>query len=405
MEVMGAGNCTTQVAGKQQVSSKDGKLGSFANLMNTVLNKATPVNVLPVEQTGNEAVALTELAQYLNTVDLSELEEGLQLLNSLSSDTANLLEEALSYFGLEVEDLKVMVEKWTELNGAEKMPEEDLLSSLASLMMTLSALPQSELASKLDRNDVLVIKSIKLYDLVLKYSDAHQTENTVQLKAGLQDLGDKLARQTPDKTMLDYVHTRFTRLVAEINLANSNNHSEAENSSEGPPLKIDGPAGVQAFLPQMTKAEQLTLMLNSPERPVSAEELMKQFEAILAKSQFSNSGGTQKLTIKLFPEHLGSVRVELFQKDQTIIARIITTTGVAKDTLDSQLTSLKQAFAAQNISVERIEILQQTAQQERFLNRDSQQQQRQPDSQGQKKKEEKDTFTLSFEEALLNTEA
>lgn len=86
------------------------------------------------------------------------------------------------------------------------------------------------------------------------------------------------------------------------------------------------------------------------------------------------------------------------------MARIITSSGTAKETLESQINGLKQAFAAQNISVERIEISQQTTQQERFLNRDSQQQHRQPDRQEQEKKEEKAEFNLSFEEALLNTE-
>ena len=146
-------------------------------------------------------------------------------------------------------------------------------------------------------------------------------------------------------------------------------------------------------------------MMNSPERPVSAEQLMKQFESILSRSQFMNSGGTQKLFIKLFPEHLGSIRVELFQKDQTMMARIITTSGSAKETLESHINGLKQAFAAQNLSVDRIEVTQQQAQQERFLNRDSQQQERQPDTREQEKKEEQGDFNLTFEEALLNTEA
>ncbi|WP_226087367.1 flagellar hook-length control protein FliK [Mesobacillus sp. S13] len=167
-------------------------------------------------------------------------------------------------------------------------------------------------------------------------------------------------------------------------------------------LKTEGAAGTLGFLPQMTKAEQLVLTMSSPERPVSAEQLMKQFESILSKSQFMNNGGTQKLFIKLFPEHLGSIRIELLQRDQTMMARIITSTGTAKETLEAQINGLKQAFTAQNLSVDRIEVTQQ--QQERFLSKDSEQQQRQPDRGQQEKKDEKRDFNLSFEEALLNTE-
>ncbi|MGA9225340.1 MAG: flagellar hook-length control protein FliK, partial [Mesobacillus sp.] len=168
--------------------------------------------------------------------------------------------------------------------------------------------------------------------------------------------------------------------------------------------KTEGQAGTMAFLPQLTRPEQLTLMLNGHDKPVSPEQLMKQFESILSKSQFLNSGGTQKLFIKLFPEHLGSIRVELFQKDQVMMARIITTTGTAKETLESQVHGLKQAFAAQNLSVDKIEIFQQPSQQERFFNRDPQQQHRQSDKQQQEEKKEKGEFNNSFEEALLNTE-
>ena len=171
MEVIAASKGSTQVAGKQQALTNDGKPGSFANIMSTVLNNATPVNVTPAEQPGNEAVDLAELAQFLKTVDLSELEEGLQLLDSLSPDSGNLLEKALSYFGLEAQDLKGFVQKWTELTGGEEVAEEDIMSSLAGLMMNFSARSQSELTSKLSSNDVLVIKSVKLFDLMLKYTD------------------------------------------------------------------------------------------------------------------------------------------------------------------------------------------------------------------------------------------
>ena len=88
-----------------------------------------------------------------------------------------------------------------------------------------------------------------------------------------------------------------------------------------------------------------------------------------------------------------------------MMARIITNSGTAKETLESQINGLKQAFAAQNLSVDRIEVTQQQAQQERFLNKDSEQQQRQSDRGQQEKKDEKGDFNLSFEEALLNTEA
>ena len=155
----------------------------------------------------------------------------------------------------------------------------------------------------------------------------------------------------------------------------------------------------------MTKPEQLTLLQGQSGKPVSTELLIQQFEAILSKSQLLNTGGNQKLFIKLYPEHLGSLRIELMQKESMLTAKIMTTTSIAKDILESQIQSLKNAFSSQNIQVERIEISQQMSQQERFLHKDSQQQQEQKQQrQQEEQKQHEQQFMVSFEEELINAE-
>jgi flagellar hook-length control protein FliK len=155
----------------------------------------------------------------------------------------------------------------------------------------------------------------------------------------------------------------------------------------------------------MSKPEQIMVMVDKGGKPVSTDQLMHQFESILSKSQFSKMGGTQKLFIKLHPENLGSLRIELTQKDSTIIAKIMTSSGAAKDAIESQLQGLKQAFSSQNIHVDRIEVTQQfTDLQERSFQRDHQQGQQQSHEQAQKNQSDDGEFNQSFEEALLNIE-
>ena len=413
MEVGGLGVFNgAAAAGKQSLSGSEGKLGSFAGMMASVLSEAegSPVNAKIHQKALKSEEVLNEVAAFLKTNDLLELEDGMKLLDELISGSGSLLKQIFAHFGGSIEEIQNLVQKWTGMNGSdvEDMPEDDLIASLAALLGGVANLTRAELANKLDKNDLQAIKALKLYDLMVKYSDEYESPKSNQLKEALKDLESKLGtinQQNNGKSQIEYLQTRFTRLSAELNLSHSKNNILADGQGEGSGLKADGAAGPITFLSQMTKAEQLTLMMNSPERPVSAEQLIKQFESILSKSQFMNSGSTQKLFIKLFPEHLGSIRVELFQKDQTMVARIITSTATAKDTLEAQLNGLKQAFASQNISVERIEISQQNTQQERFLNKDSQQQDRQPGKQGQEEKEETGKFGLSFEEALLSAEA
>ena len=94
------------------------------------------------------------------------------------------------------------------------------------------------------------------------------------------------------------------------------------------------------------------------------------------------------------------------QKESMLTAKIMTTTSTAKDILESQIQSLKNAFSSQNIQIEKIEISQQLNQQERYLNRDPQQQQeqRQQREQEEQKQTHEQQFMVSFEEELINAE-
>ncbi|MCM3572771.1 flagellar hook-length control protein FliK [Mesobacillus subterraneus] len=412
MEIGGLGFFNTIAAGKQPVADKTGKDGSFAGLMSTVLSgKTNSPAATEASKDGEKLEELGSLAELINVSDLLELEDGMKLLDMLNSDSGSLLNKALSQLGINNEELKLFIQKWSSADGVEltNASDEELLASIAALLTGIANQPADELTMKLDQSDVQALKALKLYELMSRYADGQNFKNSDSIKESLKSLGEALKDflgTNNNNSNTDYLQKRFTQLAVDLNLASKKLFTEGNGFADpSSGLKTEGAPGTLGFLPQMTKAEQLMLTMNSPERPVSAEQLMKQFESILSKSHFMNSGGTQKLFIKLFPEHLGSIRIELFQRDLTMMARIITTSGTAKETLESQINGLKQAFAAQNLSVDRIEVTQQQAQQERFLNKDSEQQQRHSDRGQQEQKDEKGDFNLSFEEALLNTEA
>ena len=156
----------------------------------------------------------------------------------------------------------------------------------------------------------------------------------------------------------------------------------------------------------MAKSEQLVLMMEKSGQPVSSEQLIAQFEKILATSQMMKTGNTQRMFIKLNPDHLGMLKVELIQKDTGIIAKITAATGAAKEILESQLQSLKNAFGSQNIQLDKIEITLQTNEQERFLSKDSQQENKEQEQQENKEqKQQPEEFAAAFAEALISTEA
>ncbi|WNF35458.1 flagellar hook-length control protein FliK [Bacillaceae bacterium IKA-2] len=133
------------------------------------------------------------------------------------------------------------------------------------------------------------------------------------------------------------------------------------------------------------------------------EQFLRQFQNILGRSslaQFPN--GVNQLTIKLYPEHLGRLDVKLTQQNGVIIAQLMTTTNAARSAIESQLHQLRQAFIAQNISVEKIEIS--TQQQQQSLGQSDKENQEEKNhnksNQEQSQNQDNEDEAINFEDFL-----
>lgn len=113
---------------------------------------------------------------------------------------------------------------------------------------------------------------------------------------------------------------------------------------------MNQPSATSVFFQTLTQVE-------SPEQS-RAEELMKQLQAILKRANFGQIGGANRLSIRLYPEHLGTLRIELQEVNGVLTARILASSAQARDMLDSRLHQLRAALVSQNLQVERIELSQ-----------------------------------------------
>jgi hypothetical protein len=87
------------------------------------------------------------------------------------------------------------------------------------------------------------------------------------------------------------------------------------------------------------------------------QEFTNQLVNAFKTSKFAqHPNGTNRLVIKLNPEHLGALTVRLVQKNGEMVARIITSTESAKDLLDHSIHQLKQALPSIQIEIERFEV-------------------------------------------------
>ena len=89
-----------------------------------------------------------------------------------------------------------------------------------------------------------------------------------------------------------------------------------------------------------------------------AEALAREIANLLNRSQMSSTQGTIKLMLKLFPENLGQIRIEIIQQNGVMSARLLATTTAGKELLDSSLNQLKTTLAAQNIQMDRLDVAQ-----------------------------------------------
>lgn len=155
-----------------------------------------------------------------------------------------------------------------------------------------------------------------------------------------------------------------------------------------------------------TKVESVSLTLPT-ERAGQSEEFIKELQKVMNRVQFGQTGGVNRLVLKLFPEHLGTIRIELIQKDGMLTARILASTALGKEMLDSNSSQLRQGFAGQNIQLEKLEIsqaLQDSVRQEKRQNFQQSFKQQQQEQSNEEKNTESQETPISFDDFLTDME-
>jgi len=392
---------TQKLATQLNKASRSQEKSSFSNLLQSV--------TAPVVESSNDATTVKitasdvkELLSFLSKDDLIEVEEGLQLLDQLiSNSNEDLLTMIENYLGMshtQFQNLLSNVMERLQIEGGEGQSD---LAKLLQVVEKMSDLTASQLGNVLDKDSLKLIRATKLYELMAKNQDSLNGESS---KLDFKTLSVKLTSMLEGNTFKsDQAASRLAFLKQTFSGLLTNSYLNEELTSTTS-TKTDMISGSVQFL-QMSRPEQLTLTLPNGTKQVQTEQLIKQFENILARSQFSNVNGVQRLFLQLNPGHLGSLRIEIIQQDSVMVAKIVASTQTAKEAIEGQLNTLKQAFHSQNIQVDRVEISQQTTGQDRFLNRDGEQEQARQEQAERKEEQISDQdFISSFEEALLNTE-
>lgn len=388
---------------------------------------------LSTDQNSNDEEALMKVLQQILGGDPSSVKGLLSsiLSTGLSSNKADNKNDINDNQDLNAQLIGILGTLLTNLG--QQSPKVDTLElkkffsdvspELVSMLEHLNSLDVKDLVNQDLKGTANLLKLAKFQDLLASTSELSQEAAAVQkeIKKLLDSITGKLEKWVNSQTVKSGSEGDAVSLLengtnksleAVKQLFNAEGDLPHETLNKGLNVKSMDANTQYSGLPfQMTKLEQFVLTAHKNGQPVNAEQFVKTFEGILSKAHFSNVNGMQKLLIRLHPENLGSLRIELIQKDGSMVAKILATTAKGKELLDQQLQGLKQAFVNQGISVEKVEISQSlsTFNAERFTPRDQgqqeQQQQQQQQSQTEDQNDEEETdFTDRFSEALLNIE-
>ena len=384
----------------------------------TVTNMGNNISALPKAQhqpsMQSEQIFGHVFGQIISNQQVKQSE-----IQTVDKSQQNILQELLSF--LEVESLeeaevilgsddlsvstKEMNDLLNKLLGNEEdvnldLDETNMWDLLAGIGEQYSQITDSIVKSLSRKGPATQVEAkqavqlLKIVQLIGRKTDLtlNQESTLFEVNQLVDDLQEVMLKVTPSENKSTINIQTMKQVIQHVN-------SNATTTVETKEITTDGQG--QSSTVVHSKVETVSMTLPTVKHNTS-EELMKDLQKAMNRAQFGQTGGANRLVIKLYPEHLGTIRIELIQKDGMLTAKLLASTALGKELLDSNSNQLKQGLVNQNIQVDKLEItqaLQDTNRQERNQSfQESFRQQQQHEK--QETNEEEQEKPTSFEEFL-----
>ncbi|WP_335870718.1 flagellar hook-length control protein FliK [Bacillus sp. 2205SS5-2] len=357
-------------------------------------------------------IATTEVDTEIESNNNSELDAILQLLKEEIEVSSHVneskteypdIEEISTILDISIDELMQAIQDvFQTFSISEEMSELSAEEQLQYLVQILNEQPiEKWSAAKSERLEVPIQVMKVMIHLVEKQSENHRPLlNLKGFKQEYEQLTMKIeaevVKSQPSEKLLQQVFQSLRTLPT----------ADEVSTPDSRPLVQEKALSLPSiFLPaSLSKLESFSLHLKNVDAGPTYETFVKEFSSILSRAQFGKMPNMNKLLIKLYPEELGSLRIELLQKDGMITARILTSSGAARDLIDSQLHALKQSFQQQNLSVEKIEVQQMLGDEVKKEHGHAKQQQQQKEQSNHEEPSKDESTFESFKDFLLNLE-
>lgn len=336
---------------------------SFGSVYNSVIANSTPsakqpeTSEPPLAESVSGVLGEETLESLLQQLGVEMDESGVFALvgeegTPIAIDDLMTVDNLTELLGMTIAELNEIVE---QLLGDAKQDITDIWSLIEQapqiLSEVLASMQQPEQNHIQAKELQQIVQILKLAQLAgSKIDTVYQQEiQLASLKDALLVLANE-ARKSAGTEQSTTKTTTFQQVVQQSSQQNTQNQQAT--------VKVETDTqSVGHLQQQVTQTKTVTLTLPA-EKPAQSDALMKEIQNLINRSQLSGQPGNMKLFLKLFPENLGQIRIELVQKDGIMTARLLATTAMGKELLENNINQLKAGFVSQNIQMERIDVAQ-----------------------------------------------
>lgn len=269
-----------------------------------------------------------EIKGIINELDIN--------LNALS-DNQNVIKIVSKYLGIN--------------NPVNVLTNDEAINAVKEINQSIS-----EIINEL--KDEFAITDDGLKDLLSKIDTVRDTENIEDIindETGNVDASDDIIKVSDENNNKINIDSENDNIVPEKTTvkneenANAGNNKEFNNDRESKSELYLNENGMESIVSNLKN----TITDNILTEDGIADKIIKQ---ITDDIRLYAKADTTSLEIQLEPETLGKVGITVTSKAGTITAQLVVQNEVAKEAIESQMATLKESFASQNIKVDAVEV-------------------------------------------------
>ena len=344
-------NMRPPVAVQPKTELPTGNSQAFGNVFGQILSSQSVPSVNVESPVNTEQSLIQDLLSLLDVESIEDAQKLLQTDEVLvdSNDLHQLLNKLLS----KLEDLQENPDQkqdvWEILANVMEQPQK----LVDSILLTLNGQASNNVTSPVEAKQA--VELLKIVQLIGNKSDLTFKQETTlfDLKQTLETLKENLTNLplTQGRNSTPVAKAFIQQVVMHQSVTKGMSTEVVTESKETTSVNQGQTTTVQ------TKVETVSMTLPT-QKSAQSEEFLKELQKVMNRVQFGQAAGANRLVIKLYPEQLGTIRIELIQKDGILTAKMLASTALGKEMLDTHSGQLRQGLANQNIQIEKLEITQ-----------------------------------------------